>query len=144
MDSHGRRITSLYNLPQQLLSHYQIHVLAFLPISFLDVKVSLNQFGQVKTDLHTKPTNRHHYLLNSSCHPLHTKRAIPFSLALRLLRICSSDETFTCNSTRTQVRAITPTKHSHPVSSHETNPVALRSTCYRIQPCPTLYIIYYT
>ena len=64
-------------------------------ISFLDVKVSLNQFGMVETDLYTKPTDKHKYLLQSSCHPLHTKRAIPFSLTLRLQRICSSDEIFT-------------------------------------------------
>ena len=63
--------------------------------SFLDVKVSLSQFGKVETDLYTKPTDKHQYLLQSSCHPLHTKRAIPFSLALRLRRICSSDESFT-------------------------------------------------
>ena len=67
---------------------------SYTSISFLDVKVSLNQFGQVETDLHTKPTDKHQYLLHSSCHPIHTKRAIPFSLALRLRRICSSDETF--------------------------------------------------
>ena len=34
------------------------------------------------------------HLLYSSCHPLHTKNAIPFSLALRLRLICSTDETF--------------------------------------------------
>ena len=33
-------------------------------------------------------------MLNCINHPQHTKRAIPFSLALRLRRICSSDETF--------------------------------------------------
>ena len=44
--------------------------------------------------LYTKTTDKHQYLLHSSCHPQHTKRAIPFSLALRLRRICSSDETF--------------------------------------------------
>ena len=64
-------------------------------ISILDVKVSLGQFGKVETDLYTKPTDKHQYLLQSSCHPLHTKRAIPFSLALRLRRICSSDDSFT-------------------------------------------------
>ena len=63
-------------------------------ISFLDVKVSLDQFGKVETDLYTKPTDKHQYLLQSSCHPLHTKRAIPFSLAHLLRRICSSDESF--------------------------------------------------
>ena len=30
----------------------------------------------------------------ATCHPTHTKRAIPFTLALRIRRICSSDETF--------------------------------------------------
>ena len=49
----------------------------------------------VETDLYTKPTDKHQYLLQSSCHSLHTKRAIPFNLALRLRRICSSDESFT-------------------------------------------------
>ena len=63
--------------------------------SFLDFKVSLSQFGKVETDLYTKLTDKHQYLLQSSCHPLHTKQAIPFSLALRLRRICSSDESFT-------------------------------------------------
>ena len=43
--------------------------------------------------LYTKPTAEHQYLLRSSCHPLQTKRAFPFSLALRIRRICSSNET---------------------------------------------------
>ena len=34
------------------------------------------------------------YLIYLSCHPLHTKIAIPFSLALRLRRIRSIDATF--------------------------------------------------
>ena len=40
------------------------------------------------------PRDKHQHLLYSSCHPQNTKKAIPFSLALRLRRICSSDETF--------------------------------------------------
>ena len=35
-----------------------------------------------------KPTDKHQYLLKSSCHPSHTKQSIP----LRLRRICSTDE----------------------------------------------------
>ena len=50
--------------------------------------------GSISTDLYTKPTDKHQHLLYSSCHPLHTKKAIPFSLALRLRRICSTDATF--------------------------------------------------
>ena len=64
-------------------------------ISFLDVRVSLSQFGIVETDLYTKPTDKHQYLLQSSCHPLHTTGAILFGLALLLRRKCSSDERFT-------------------------------------------------
>ena len=66
---------------------------SFTSIPFLDVNVSVNS-GNITTDLYTKATDKHQYLLHSSCHPQHTKRAIPFSLALRLRRICSSDETF--------------------------------------------------
>ena len=63
-------------------------------IPFFDVNVSLTNDGNISTDLCTKPTDKHQHLLYSSCHPLHTKKAIPFSLALRLRRICSTDETF--------------------------------------------------
>ena len=63
-------------------------------IPFLDVSVSLTNDGSISTDLYTKPTDKHQHLLYSSCHPLHTKKAIPFSLALRLRRICSTDATF--------------------------------------------------
>ena len=38
------------------------------------------------------------HLLRSSSHPLHTKRAIRISLALRLRRICSSDDTLNIRS----------------------------------------------
>ena len=63
-------------------------------VPFLDVSVPLTKDGSISTDLYTKPTDKHQHLLYSSCHPLHTKKAIPFSLALRLRRICSTDATF--------------------------------------------------
>ena len=46
--------------------------------------------GSIETD---KPTDKQ-YLLVSSCHPQHAKRAIPFSLALRLRRICSYPDNY--------------------------------------------------
>ena len=55
-------------------------------IPFLDVKVMLLN-GRLETDLYVKPTDKHQYLLKSSCHPSHTKQSIPFSMALRLRRI---------------------------------------------------------
>ena len=68
--------------------------------------VSLNN-GTIETDLYTKPTDKHQHLLSSSCHPQHTKKAIPFSLALRIRRICSTDTNFTLrlNELRTYLLA---------------------------------------
>ena len=60
---------------------------------FLDVMVSLHN-RIIETDLFTKPTDKHQHLLSSLCHPHHTKRAIPFSLAIRLRCICSRDAKF--------------------------------------------------
>ena len=60
----------------------------------VDVNVSLTNDGGISTDLYTKSTDKHQHLLYSSCHPLNTKNAIPFSLALRLRRICSIEEMF--------------------------------------------------
>ena len=47
-----------------------------------------------KNSKYPKPTDKHQDLLHSSCHPVHTKCAIPFSLALRLRLICTNNETF--------------------------------------------------
>ena len=67
-------------------------------IPFLDVKILLEN-GKIETDLYCKPTDKHQYLLHSSSHPYHTKKSIPYSLALRLRRICSKDEVFDARST---------------------------------------------
>ena len=73
-------------------------------VPFLNIMVSLNN-GTIETDLYTKPTDKH--LLSSSCHPQHTKKAIPFSLALRIRRISSTDTNFTLhlNELRTYLLA---------------------------------------
>ena len=63
-------------------------------ISFLDVTVLLNKNNQISTDLYVKSTDTHQYLLHTSCHPNHVKKSIPFSLALRIRRICSTAEKF--------------------------------------------------
>ena len=51
-------------------------------LPFLDVQVHLSN-----NHIHTKPTDKHQYLLKTSCHPNHTKQTIPFSLFLRIRRI---------------------------------------------------------
>jgi hypothetical protein len=62
-------------------------------IPFLDVMVKMSG-SQLQTDLYSKPTDKHTYLLPTSCHPRHCSRNIPYSLALRLRRICSDEDTF--------------------------------------------------
>ena len=60
-------------------------------IPFLDVLVSIRN-GKIETDLSKKPTDRNQYLLPSSCHPFECLKNIPFSLALRIVKICSNKE----------------------------------------------------
>ena len=57
-------------------------------VNFLDVNVKQNE-DNLETDIYVKPTDTHQYLHASSCHVYHSKRAIPYSQALRLNRICS-------------------------------------------------------
>ena len=63
-------------------------------ISFLDITVSLDNNNKISTDLFVKSTDTHQYLLHTSCHPSHIKKSIPFSLTLRIRRICSTTEKF--------------------------------------------------
>ena len=62
-------------------------------VDYLDTNVSVNN-GVIETDLFSKPTDTHQYLHNTSCHPRHCKENLPYSLTLRLRRICSNDTTF--------------------------------------------------
>ena len=60
-------------------------------VSFLDTECKIVE-GIIETNLYRKPSDRNQYLLPSSCHPKQTTRAIPFSLATRIIRICSNKE----------------------------------------------------
>ena len=60
---------------------------------FLDTMSHLAD-DKVAVDLYTKPSDSHQYLLSTSCHPPHCSKNIPYSLELRIRRICSDDETY--------------------------------------------------
>ena len=62
-------------------------------IQFLDMAVRKSN-GRLMTDLYCKPTDGHQYLHAKSCHPIHMKRSIVYSLTLRLKRLCSLDGDF--------------------------------------------------
>ena len=60
-------------------------------IPFLDTSCSI-EGGVIDTDLFRKATDRNQYLLPESCHANQTHRSIPFSLGLRIVRICKKPE----------------------------------------------------
>ena len=60
---------------------------------FLETQSRLDE-DRICTDLYTKSTDTHRYLLPPSCHPKHCCKNIQYSLALRFRRICSDSNTF--------------------------------------------------
>ena len=62
-------------------------------IEFLDTLVKIEN-GHVYTDLYSKPTDKHLYLRENSCHPPHTKKALAYGLGIRIRRICEKDEDY--------------------------------------------------
>ena len=87
---------------QEFISHFNSshHTIKFTSeysretLNFLDVSIIVGEGGVLTTDLYCKPTDTHQYLHKKSCHPWHTKKAIPFSQALRIRRICSDENIF--------------------------------------------------
>ena len=60
-------------------------------IPFLDTSLKIEN-GKIDIDLYKKKTDRNQYLLPANCHPKTTTKSIPFSLSLRIIRICSKPE----------------------------------------------------
>ena len=63
-------------------------------VEFLDTVISIDKDNFIKTSLFVKPGKKCSYLKTSSCHPNHITENIPYSLALRLKRICSDNTDF--------------------------------------------------
>ena len=62
-------------------------------VNFLDTTVHLVD-NSLETEIYTKPTDTHQYLLPSSCHPRHIIITIPKSLALSIRKVCSTSAFF--------------------------------------------------
>lgn len=74
-------------------------------IPFLDMSVTVKN-GKLVTDLYEKETAVTQYLLPSSCHPRHQWANIPYSLAYRLKRICSSNQKFEENLSNLKMKLL--------------------------------------
>ena len=65
---------------------------ALISIPFLDTACSIEK-GKIVLDLYRKESDRNQYLLTSSCHPVGCTKNIPYSLGLRIVRICTNPTT---------------------------------------------------
>ena len=52
----------------------------------------------LENDIYSKPTDNHIYLLRNSAHPAHYSKAIPYGVANRVRRNCSTSEAFEMRS----------------------------------------------
>ena len=59
---------------------------------FLDLTITIDENGYLQTDLYTKPNAKNGLLLPSSAHKPSVTRSSVYSLALRIIRICSQEE----------------------------------------------------
>ena len=80
-------------------------------LPFLDTSCTIKN-KKVIVDLYRKPTDRNQYLLTSSCDPAHVTQNIPFSLAYRIIRICS--ETVTRDQRLAELRELLLSRNYKP------------------------------
>ena len=64
-------------------------------IPFLDTSCAIKN-KKIDIDLYKKETDRNRYLLPESCHSKQTTASIPFSLAMRIVRICTNPKVRDC------------------------------------------------
>ena len=62
-------------------------------LEFLELK-SKWENGKITVDVHSKPTNSFTYVLPTTCYPRKSINNIPHGIALRIRRICDSDQKF--------------------------------------------------
>ena len=81
---------------------------------FLDLKISIKD-GKISTDLFRKETSKPTALLPSSAHPGHIIHNIVYSMAFRLVRICSSEENFEKRLSELKSEFLIPRKYNSKV-----------------------------
>ena len=71
-------------------------------LEFLDLSLHINEQNEICVDVYAKPTNSFTYVLPSTCYPKKSINKVPKGIALRLRRICDSDEKFYIRSSEYQ------------------------------------------
>ena len=67
-------------------------------LEFLDLSLHIDEHKKICVDVFAKPTNSFTYVLPSTCYPKKNINNVPKGIALRLRRICDTDEKFDIRS----------------------------------------------
>ena len=67
-------------------------------LEFLDLSLHIEEHKKICVDVFAKPTNSFTYVLPSTCYPKKNINNVPNGIALRLRRICDTDEKFDIRS----------------------------------------------
>ena len=73
---------------------------SLIKIELLDVLVYRDQNNTLQTTIYRKQTDRQYYVDTQSEHPNLLKDSIPYSQALRIKRICCSQQEFISHTTK--------------------------------------------
>ena len=68
----------------------------------VDLSLHIDEHKKICVDVFAKPTNRFIYVLPSACYPKKNIKNVPKGIALRLRRICDTDEKFDIRSYENQ------------------------------------------
>ena len=94
MDPWSGGPTRIHNISELLHSSFQFtSEWSHQQVSFLDTVIMIRD-DHIITDLYTKPTDSHNYLVYKSSHPQRCKDGIPYSQFLRIRRIRSDIQDF--------------------------------------------------
>ena len=91
-------------------------------LEFLDLSLHINEHNKICVDVYAKPTNSFTYVLPSTCYPKKCIKKVPKGIALRLWRICDSDEKFDIRNSENQNYLI----------ARDYNPTLVKKT---VSPC---------
>ena len=83
----------LYNMDKMGKIQFTMQVARDDRLEFLDLKLKMVN-GQISVDVSFKPSNSFTYVLPSTCYPNRNIKNVPKGIALRLRRICDSDEKY--------------------------------------------------
>ena len=71
-------------------------------LEFLDLSLHINEHNKICVDVYNELSNSFTYVLPSTCYPKKNMNEVPQGIALRLWRVCSSDEKFDIGSSEYQ------------------------------------------